>query len=174
MTVTALVHPKIQSLQSFLPTVGHTPDVLVFTNGCFDLLHAGHVHLLRRARTYGDALIVGLNSDASIRRLKGPSRPITPLAQRAYVLAGLECVDGVIPFEEDTPLELIKALRPQVLIKGGDWPKTHIVGAAEVESWGGSVFSLDLLPGHSTTAIVERILRTSTCQDPGCEHTSNG
>lgn len=164
MTAHLLAHPKILSRRDFLDAASRKPlgeplGTIVFTNGCFDLLHAGHVHLLRRARTCGDVLVVGLNSDTSVRRLKGPTRPITPLEQRAYVLAGLECVDVVIAFEEDTPLELIKAVRPHVLIKGGDWPKERIVGAAEVESWGGRVFSLDLLPGFSTTAVVERILR---------------
>ena len=159
MLPSPLDHSKIQSLETFLSRSHDFPRPVVFTNGCFDLLHAGHVHLLRRARTHGGMLVVGLNSDASIRRLKGGSRPITPLEQRAYVLAGLECVDAVVPFEEDTPLDLIRTVRPQVLIKGGDWPKERIVGATEVESWGGEVFSLDLLPGYSTTAIVERILR---------------
>ncbi|SMP41689.1 rfaE bifunctional protein, domain II [Desulfonatronum zhilinae] len=161
MPPSELTHPKIQSLEAFCNRASAHPRPLVFTNGCFDILHAGHVHLLRRARAHGDMLVVGLNSDASITRLKGPSRPVTPLKQRAYVLAGLECVDAVIAFDEDTPLELIKAIQPDVLIKGGDWAKDRIVGAAEVASWGGGVFSLDLLPGFSTTAIVERILRLS-------------
>jgi D-glycero-beta-D-manno-heptose 1-phosphate adenylyltransferase len=153
-----LAHPKILSLRKFLSKfAGHSPGTIVFTNGCFDLLHAGHVDLLRRARTYGEALVVGLNSDVSVRRIKGPTRPITPLAERAYVLAGLECVDYVLPFTEDTPLELIRAVRPNVLIKGGDWPRERIVGALDVQSWGGQVHSLDLLPGYSTTAIIRRI-----------------
>lgn len=154
----ALDHPKFISLRKYLaqsPTAFRR--TIVFTNGCFDLLHAGHVDLLRRARTHGDALVVGLNSDASVRRLKGPSRPIIPLPERAFVLSGLESVDYVVPFEADTPLELILAIKPQVLIKGGDWPIERIVGAADVQSWGGKVFSLPLLPGYSTTAIVSRI-----------------
>ncbi len=161
MAPSKLTHPKIQSLEGFCKRERAHPRPLVFTNGCFDILHAGHVHLLRRARAHGDMLVVGLNSDASITRLKGPTRPVTPLDQRAYVLAGLECVDAVIAFEEDTPLELIKAIRPDVLIKGGDWTKDRIVGGAEVASWNGEVFSLDLLPDFSTTAIVERILHLS-------------
>lgn len=153
-----LAHPKILTLSEFLvQPARHALESIVFTNGCFDLLHAGHVDLLRRARSYGNVLIVGLNSDASVRRLKGPTRPITPLAERAYVLSSLECVDYVLPFGEDTPLELIRAVRPHVLIKGGDWPKNRIVGAEDVESWGGRVFSLELLPGYSTTAMVRRI-----------------
>ncbi|HDQ39515.1 MAG TPA: D-glycero-beta-D-manno-heptose 1-phosphate adenylyltransferase [Desulfonatronum sp.] len=160
MTASLLSHSKILSLQEFLTkSAGQSLGTIVFTNGCFDLLHAGHVHLLRRARAYGDALIVGLNSDASVRRLKGRSRPIFSLVERAYVLSGLECVDRVLPFEEDTPLELIRAVHPHVLIKGGDWPKERIVGASDVESWGGSVFSLELLPGYSTTSTVRRIIQ---------------
>jgi D-glycero-beta-D-manno-heptose 1-phosphate adenylyltransferase len=161
MAPSKLTHPKIQSLEAFCKRAHAHPRPLVFTNGCYDILHAGHVHLLRRARAHGNMLAVGLNSDASITRLKGSSRPITPLDQRSYILAGLECVDAVIAFEEDTPLQLIKAIRPDVLIKGGDWAKDRIVGATEIESWGGDVFSLALLPGFSTTAIVERILQLS-------------
>ncbi|SDB27026.1 rfaE bifunctional protein, domain II [Desulfonatronum thiosulfatophilum] len=153
-----LVDTKIQTLQQFLDDTDTYPAPIVFTNGCFDLLHAGHVNLLRRAKNHGKTLVVGLNSDASIRGLKGATRPITSLEQRAYVLSGLECVDVIITFEEDTPLNLILAIRPHVLIKGGDWPKDRIVGASEVEAWGGQVLSLELLPGYSTTSIVERIL----------------
>lgn len=137
---------------------GHRPGrSLVFTNGCFDLLHAGHVALLAQARALGDLLVVGLNDDASVRRLKGPTRPVTPLAQRAYVLAGLACVDYVTPFAEDTPLELIAALLPDVLVKGGDWPVERIVGSGLVAAHGGRVVSLPLVPGLSTTAVIARI-----------------
>ena len=160
MSVSSLADPKILSLRQFLRRREGQAAPVVFTNGCFDLLHAGHVDLLRRAKNLGRTLVVGLNSDASVRRLKGAARPVTPLEQRAYVLSGLECVDAIISFEEDTPLNLILAVRPQVLIKGGDWPTERIVGAREVESWGGKVLSLDLLPGFSTTAIIERILRS--------------
>lgn len=131
---------------------------VVFTNGCFDLLHAGHVDLLDRARALGDLLVVGVNDDASVRRLKGPTRPITPLAERMRVLAGLRCVDYVTAFAEDTPLELITALVPDVLVKGGDWPVDRIVGGELVRARGGRVVSLPLLPGLSTTAIIARIL----------------
>ena len=134
---------------------------VVFTNGCFDLLHAGHVDLLARARAKGDALVVGVNSDDSVRRQnKGPGRPVTPLARRMYVLAGLACVDLVAPFEEDTPAALIELVRPEVLVKGGDWPVDQIVGRDTVLALGGEVLSLPLLPGHSTTAIIEGILKT--------------
>jgi rfaE bifunctional protein nucleotidyltransferase chain/domain len=131
---------------------------IVFTNGCFDVLHPGHVDLLARARFLGDILVVGLNSDESVRRLKGPGRPVNPLAERAFVLAHLESVDFVVPFDEDTPYELIKALVPHVLVKGGDWPVDKIVGRDFVESRGGRVLSLELLPGYSTTAFLRRVL----------------
>jgi D-glycero-beta-D-manno-heptose 1-phosphate adenylyltransferase len=131
---------------------------VVFTNGCFDLLHAGHVDLLSRARALGDLLVVGLNSDASVSRLKGPTRPVTPLPQRAFVLAGLTCVDFIVPFAEDTPLALISTLLPDVLVKGGDWPVAAIVGGDVVTAHGGRVESLPLLPGLSTSGIIARIL----------------
>jgi rfaE bifunctional protein nucleotidyltransferase chain/domain len=115
----------------------------VFTNGCFDLLHAGHVDLLNRARSLGDLLILGLNSDAGVRaQNKGPERPIVPQEQRAAVVAGLQAVDAVVLFGEPTPIKLIEALCPDVLVKGGDWPEEKIVGAALVRSKGGRVFSL--------------------------------
>lgn len=130
----------------------------VFTNGCYDLLHPGHVDLLDRAKSLGDLLVVGLNSDDSVRRLgKGAERPINPLPVRAFVLAHLACVDAVTWFEEDTPLELIRLLRPRVLVKGGDWPLDRIVGRDVVEALGGSVHSLPLLPGFSTTSLVRRL-----------------
>jgi len=130
---------------------------VVFTNGVFDLLHVGHIDLLTAARALGDQLIVGLNSDASVRRLKGPRRPVRSEAERAYVLAALECVDAVTVFDEDTPLELILALRPNVLVKGGDYTPVTIVGRAEVESWGGRVHVVPLTEGHSTTRIIEAL-----------------
>jgi D-beta-D-heptose 7-phosphate kinase/D-beta-D-heptose 1-phosphate adenosyltransferase len=129
---------------------------LVFTNGCFDLLHAGHVQLLQRARALGDVLILGLNTDASVKRLKGPTRPIQNEKDRAMILSGLSCVDFVVLFGEDTPLELIKAVRPHVLVKGGDYRPDQVVGAAEMITWGGRVETLPLLEGRSTTNIVHR------------------
>jgi D-beta-D-heptose 7-phosphate kinase/D-beta-D-heptose 1-phosphate adenosyltransferase len=128
---------------------------VVFTNGCFDLLHIGHVRSLEQARAQGDRLVVALNTDASVRRNKGPGRPIVPARQRAEVLAALGCVDFVLLFAEATPLATIKALRPDVLAKGGDWALDAIVGRAEVESWGGSIVRLREVPGVRTTAIVE-------------------
>ena len=133
------------------------PGKVVFTNGVFDLLHRGHVDLLTAARSHGDALIVGINTDASVKRLKGPTRPIRNAKDRAYVLSGLEAVDLIVPFDEDTPLELVKALRPDVIVKGGDYTADSIVGAREVESWGGKVVVVPLTEGHSTTSIIERL-----------------
>ena len=130
---------------------------VVFTNGCFDLLHPGHVSLLERARAEGDVLVVGLNSDASVARLKGAGRPIVPEAERAEVLGALETVTRVVVYDEDTPREIIAALLPDVLVKGADWAPDAIVGRAEVEAAGGRVVRVSLLPGRSTTAIVERI-----------------
>lgn len=130
---------------------------VVFTNGCFDILHRGHVTYLNEARKLGDALIVGLNSDASVKRLKGASRPINSELDRMYVLQNLRCVDGVEIFEEDTPLELIKAIKPLVLVKGGDWKIDQIVGGRDVVGWGGEVMSLNFVDGYSTTAVIEKI-----------------
>jgi D-beta-D-heptose 7-phosphate kinase/D-beta-D-heptose 1-phosphate adenosyltransferase len=128
-----------------------------FTNGCFDLLHPGHVHLLEQARSWCDRLVVGLNSDASVRRLKGAARPIQSEAARAAVLASLASVDCVTVFEEDTPIELIRALRPEVLVKGADYTIERVVGGDLVGEWGGVVKLAELLPGNSTTATVARI-----------------
>ena len=131
---------------------------VVFTNGVFDLLHPGHIDVLMGARALGDQLVVGLNSDDSVRRLKGPSRPIRTAAERAYVLAALASVDAVVVFDEDTPLELIRVLRPDVLVKGGDYSEETIVGAAEVRAGGGQVVVIPLTPGHSTSATVARFM----------------
>jgi D-beta-D-heptose 7-phosphate kinase/D-beta-D-heptose 1-phosphate adenosyltransferase len=130
---------------------------VVFTNGVFDLLHPGHVDVLVGARRHGDALVVGVNSDASVQRLKGPTRPVRSVAERCYVLAALEAVDAVVVFEEDTPRELIDTLRPDVLVKGGDYSESSIVGAREVRGWGGDVVVVPLTPGHSTTSTIEKL-----------------
>jgi D-beta-D-heptose 7-phosphate kinase / D-beta-D-heptose 1-phosphate adenosyltransferase len=127
-----------------------------FTNGCFDLLHRGHIRLMAEARAACDRLVVGLNSDASTTRLKGKGRPINPAEGRAEVLAALEAVDLVVVFDEDTPLELIRRVRPAVLVKGADYKPEDVVGREEVQASGGAVLLVDLVPGHSTTAIVER------------------
>jgi rfaE bifunctional protein nucleotidyltransferase chain/domain len=136
---------------------------VVFTNGVFDLLHPGHVDVLLGARRAGDCLVVGLNSDASVRRLKGPDRPVRSEAERAYVLAAFEMVDCVVLFDEDTPLELIRTLRPDVLVKGGDYHEGTIVGAPDVRGWGGEVLVIPLTPGQSTTNII-RTLRGATAR----------
>ncbi len=131
---------------------------VVFTNGVFDLLHVGHVTVLEAARAEGGALVVGVNSDESVRRLaKGDDRPLVPWAERARVLAALACVDCVVPFEEATPLELIRALRPDVLVKGADYALEEIVGAADVTGWGGRVVRIPLVAGKSTTDLVRRL-----------------
>lgn len=132
---------------------GHS---VVFTNGCFDLLHIGHVTLLDEARREGGRLIVGINSDASVSRLKGPSRPIVPEDARARVLAGLEAVDAVVIFDEPTPLELMIALRPDVIVKGGDYVADEIIGAREIRSWGGRVKIVRFVEGFSTTQLIAR------------------
>jgi len=134
------------------------PGTVVFTNGVFDLLHVGHVALLEAARAQGDALIVGVNTDASARRLgKGPGRPVVPEAERARLVAALAAVDCVVLFDEDTPLALITALRPDVLVKGADYAKDDIVGAREVERWGGRVVRVPLVEGQSSTALIARL-----------------
>jgi rfaE bifunctional protein nucleotidyltransferase chain/domain len=139
---------------------------VVFTNGCFDLLHRGHVHYLEEAQARGDALIVGVNTDASTARLhKGPGRPFTPEADRARVLAALACVDRVVLFDEDTPLELITALQPDVLVKGGDYQLNEIVGREIVLARGGQVVALPFVPGYSTTALLERLRRAKPGAD---------
>jgi D-beta-D-heptose 7-phosphate kinase/D-beta-D-heptose 1-phosphate adenosyltransferase len=130
---------------------------VVFTNGCFDLLHVGHVRSLEQARSLGDRLVVAVNSDASVRRLKGPPRPIVPARQRMEVLAALACVDWVVGFSAATPLGLIRALRPDVLAKGGDWSLERIVGREEVLSRGGRVVRLREVPGVRTTNLVRRL-----------------
>jgi D-beta-D-heptose 7-phosphate kinase/D-beta-D-heptose 1-phosphate adenosyltransferase len=130
---------------------------VVFTNGCFDLLHPGHIRSLEHARSLGDALIVGLNSDASVRQLKGEGRPVIPERERAEILAALECVDGVLIFDDLTPQRVIAALLPDVLVKGGDWPGDKIVGREEVEAAGGRVVSAPVVAGYSTTEILKKI-----------------
>ena len=131
---------------------------VVFTNGCFDLLHPGHVAYLEQARSQGAALIVGVNTDDSVRRLgKGEGRPVTPESDRARVLAALTCVDRVVLFDEDTPLELITALQPDVLVKGGDYQLSEIVGREVVEARGGQVLALPFVPGYATTELLRRI-----------------
>lgn len=154
------LNPEILTLEEAILRFGREKRNgrrIVFTNGCFDLLHPGHIGSLEQARALGDALIVGLNSDASVRELKGAGRPVLPERERAEILAALECVDAVIVFDELTPREVIARLLPDVLVKGGDWPGDQIVGREEVEAAGGRVVSIPVVPGYSTTAILRKI-----------------
>lgn len=162
--LTTAPEEKILPLSDLLDEVAarrQTGQKMVFTNGCFDLLHAGHVSYLFEARRLGDFLVVGLNSDRSLRRLKGPTRPIIPQEERALVLAALSCVDYVVIFDEDTPQKLIEALSPEVLVKGEDWPEEEIVGAGWVKSRGGKVVRLPFRYAVSTSEIIKRIKRPS-------------
>ena len=131
---------------------------VVLTNGCFDLLHPGHLTLLEAARAHGDVLVVAINSDRSVRRIKGEGRPLVPEAERAETLLALEAVDRVVVYDEPTPLEVVKALVPDVLVKGADWAEDAIVGREQVEASGGRVVRVEMVPGRSTSAMLERIL----------------
>ena len=149
---------KVRTLADAARWRERQPGPVVFTNGVFDLLHVGHVALLEAARAEGGALVVGVNSDASVRRLeKGAERPIVPQRERARLLAALACVDCVVLFDEETPLALIERLRPDVLVKGADYARAAIVGADQVEAWGGRVVRVPLVPGASTTALLARL-----------------
>jgi rfaE bifunctional protein nucleotidyltransferase chain/domain len=154
------LHPAVLTLEETIVRFGREKrngKRVVFTNGCFDLLHPGHIRSLEAARSLGDVLIVALNSDDSVRALKGPGRPVTPAQERAEILASLECVDSVLIFEDLTPQRVIAALLPDILVKGGDWPGNQIVGREEVEAAGGKVVLVDVVPGYSTTEILKKI-----------------
>jgi len=158
------LHPAVLTLEQTILRFGREKrngKRVVFTNGCFDLLHPGHIRSLETARALGDALIVGLNSDDSVKSLKGPDRPVIPEQERAEILASLECVDAVVIFEELTPQEVIAALLPDVLVKGGDWPGSQIVGREEVEAAGGRVVLVDVVEGYSTSDILKKIREES-------------
>lgn len=160
---------KVKSLRAVVRSVRKAQAAgkrVVFTNGCFDLLHRGHTRYLEQARALGDLLVVGVNSDASVRTLKGAGRPVVPDQERAEVLAALACVDLVVIFEELDPARAIRAVRPAVLVKGGDWPVDQIVGAEFVQSIGGAVRSLPYLPGASTSELIRRVTAISSRQ-PG-------
>jgi len=144
---------------AFVTRLRRDGKTIVFTNGVFDLLHPGHVRYLQQARGLGDALIVGVNSDASVRAIKGPSRPVTNEQERAEVIAALACVDAAVVFDEDTPHAIIAAIQPDVLVKGADWAADAIVGRDVVEARGGRVVRMPIETGYSTTAILERIRR---------------
>lgn len=156
-----LENPKLYTLAELLPVLAplrRGGQKLVFTNGCYDLLHPGHVDFLARCKRLGDKLILGLNSDASVSRQgKTPARPVVPFNERAFVLAHLEAIDFIVGFEDDTPAGLIAELRPQVLVKGGDWPVEKIAGRESVLAGGGEVLSLPLVPGYSTTGLIKKI-----------------
>ena len=150
---------ELQELKEKLASLRKAGRRVVFTNGCFDILHAGHVRYLTAARKEGDLLVVGLNSDRSVRRIKGPERPLVDQQQRSEVLAGLACVDFIVVFDEPDPLHVIQTLRPDVLVKGADWPEDRIIGADVVKAVGGRVVRIPMLPEISTSAIIERIVR---------------
>ncbi|MFN3780647.1 MAG: D-glycero-beta-D-manno-heptose 1-phosphate adenylyltransferase [Candidatus Kapaibacteriota bacterium] len=148
---------SIEEIEQICRTLRENNLKIVFTNGCFDILHIGHIKYLKEAKTYGDKLIVGLNSDSSVRRLKGMQRPIVPENERAEVLDSLKPVDYVVIFEEDTPMELIKIVKPDVLVKGGDYTEENIVGANYVGSYGGRVIVIPYVAGRSTTSLIDKI-----------------
>ena len=157
-----MIQKKIKDLTRLKAKVSRCKkrgERIVFTNGCFDLLHPGHLYYLEKAKSLGDRLIVAVNSDRSVKKIKGGLRPVMPEKQRAALLAGLACVDYVIIFSAPTPLALIKALRPQVLVKGGDWRKKDIVGSEFVRSYKGKVVNCSFLKGYSSSAIIARIRR---------------
>ena len=160
MLPTITVPPKYKSvdeLSAMSAQARKAGRVVVFTNGCFDLVHRGHIHLLRQAKALGDILIVGLNSDVSVKTIKGPDRPIMPEADRIELIAALEMVDYVVVYSEPDPYHIIAAIKPNVLVKGGDWSADEIVGADVVEQNGGRVAVVPYLPEFSTTQIIERI-----------------
>ena len=148
---------QFQPLVDKLKPLRH--QTIVFTNGCFDILHVGHVRYLKEAKSLGDHLVVGLDTDESVKYLKGPNRPIQPQKDRAEMLLSLSCVDYVCLFGEGNPLPLIEAVKPNLLVKGGDWPAEKIVGADFVLKYGGKVMSLSFIPGHSTTNIIEKMMK---------------
>jgi D-beta-D-heptose 7-phosphate kinase/D-beta-D-heptose 1-phosphate adenosyltransferase len=149
----------LESLKKIRAQIKKEGKKVVFSNGCFDLIHRGHIHLLQKARESGDLLIVGINDDSSVKKLKGHPRPIFPLKERLEILEAFEPVDYLIPFSEDTPQRLISALLPDVLVKGGDWKREEIVGRKEVEEAGGKVIVVPYLEFCSTTEIIDRICR---------------
>jgi rfaE bifunctional protein nucleotidyltransferase chain/domain len=146
---------------AFVAALRKQGRVVVFTNGVFDLLHPGHLRYLQSARALGDALIVGLNGDSSVRRNKGGKRPVTPQEERAEILSALECVDAVVFFDEDTPAAIVSALQPDILVKGADWPADQIVGRDTVEARGGRVVLEPVEQGYSTSALIERVRRAA-------------
>ncbi len=158
---------KIQDIQNLVPIRQSLKDhqkKVVFTNGCFDILHRGHIHLLHKAKKLGDILLVAVNDDSSIRKIKGPTRPIFPLEERMEVLEAITDIDYLVSFSEETPKEIISSLLPDVLVKGGDWKSEEVVGKKEVEQAGGEVITIPYLPHHSSSDIIGRILKLSAGQ----------
>ena len=150
---------KISQLKEIISRLKRNGKRIVFTNGCFDILHPGHVKYLQSAKAQGDILVVALNSDSSVKKIKGPSRPLVTEFDRACVLSALESIDFVTIFNEETPLNVIKKIKPDILVKGGDWKKSNIVGADFVRSYGGKVKVISYLKNHSTTGILEKIIK---------------
>lgn len=154
---------KIQNLKSLVEkraVLRSEKRTAVFTNGCFDLIHSGHIHLFEKAKSLGDVLMVAVNDDESVKKIKGPSRPIFPLAERLEILEAIRHIDYLLPFSEDTPQRVISALLPDVLVKGGDWKLEEVVGRQEVEDAGGSVVLVPFLEAQSTSRLLSRILRS--------------
>lgn len=167
---TAMSRAKIKSLsqlKKIIHNLKKNSKKIVFTNGCFDLLHRGHVLYLEKAKKMGDILVVGLNSDSSLKKIKGKLRPITREKDRAEILAALECVDYVLIFSEKTPYKVIAAIKPDIIVKGADWNLKNIVGAKLVHSYGGQVIRVPFLKGYSTTTIIDKIVKrfSKTIQD---------
>lgn len=155
------IQSRIHDLNSLAQQVNdwkNAGEEIVFTNGCFDILHAGHIAYLEQAAQLGDRLIIGVNDDASVTKLKGPTRPINVIGSRLFLLASLSFVDGVVPFSEDTPLDLINALKPDIIVKGGDYTPDTVVGSEVVDEWGGKVVILPFVEGFSTTKLESKIL----------------
>lgn len=149
---------SLNKLKKYIVIAGKKGKTVVFTNGCFDIIHAGHVRYLNKAKSLGDILVIGLNSDSSVRKIKGEKRPIVPQTERAEVLSGLEAVDYVVLFNEPTPIKLIKTVLPDILVKGADWASHEIVGADVIKAAGGKIKRVKLVKGRSTTNIIKRIL----------------
>ncbi|MDD5271030.1 MAG: D-glycero-beta-D-manno-heptose 1-phosphate adenylyltransferase [Candidatus Omnitrophica bacterium] len=151
----------LSALKAICVRLKSRKERIVFTNGCFDILHAGHVKYLRKSKDLGDILVLGLNSDSSVRRIKGPSRPVVSQKDRVAVVSSLGCVDYVTVFGEDTPIKVIRAVKPDILVKGADWKAGSIIGADFVKSYGGTTVTVPLVKGRSTSDIIRRIKRTS-------------
>jgi rfaE bifunctional protein nucleotidyltransferase chain/domain len=163
-------HKKIKNIKAIKSIVARfraRRKKVVFTNGCFDILHVGHIRYLRKAKSLGDILVVGLNTDRSVRQIKGEKRPIVPQKDRAEVLAALEFVDYVVLFDEPDPFSLIEKVRPTILVKGADWPKDKIIGRDVVEKAGGRVVRIPLVPGASSTGVIERIIQAHCGEGQG-------